>query len=657
MKNKLVVVIVLYFVLNVLVTYLVTSSVFNPNIVNFNTTLLDTIFSTIGNLAILLLLYILGSIFIKRSKSLCRYLIVITFSLNLFLLVLGYFTRNFKTMMSFYNLTLFRNPNAGFAYQIVIDGLTEVVSSIQILCFIPFVLLLISYLILRKNLLDKTNNRFIVKIILLLISLFSSLSTITYFRYQINKNWPFRSEVVEYGVMTCGIYNYYFAELVIGVDYNEDYYNSIKLDEDNLALYNKDLLDNVNIINQKKYTNKNSSILEGMNLFVIQAEALANFVISYEHNGKLLMPYMNEFIKDENVFYFSNLHTVVGLGNTSDAEFAFNTGYYPTGDLTITWNAYDRLFDIQSLPKMFGDEYISDSYNPTIEGFYAHKYVHENFYGFKRFTGFETFEEKHPYQSNVGLYLHKKWVSDQAILEYALGEAMKTLEDDKNFYVFSQTISPHYPFTDLSKSYKTPKEWIDFGKIEKKFQNYLNQISYNDKILYDFMIKAKEELKDTVFIIYGDHGNSISKSSYEKLFQKKLTDIEFRKLLLEIPVIIYDPSGKINNYIDINRLDREHMQTRTLSQIDLFSTVKSMYNLTSEVTLGVDMFSNEPSFAINSKNLDIIGDGFFYTVKNGDYVLNGINYQEMINIVERIKKFKLANDINLTKKIKEEKRI
>ena len=133
---------------------------------------------------------------------------------------------------------------------------------------------------------------------------------------------------------------------------------------------------------------------------------------------------------------------------------------------------------------------------------------------------------------------------------------------------------------------------------------------------------------------------AFSKSSYEKVFQRKLTDIEFRKLLLEIPAIIYDPSGKINNYIDTNKLDRDYMLNRTLSQIDLFSTVKSMYNLSSEVTLGVDMFGSEPSFAINPKNLDIMGDGFFYTVKNGDYVLDGINYKQMIEIVERIKKFK-----------------
>ena len=78
-----------------------------------------------------------------------------------------------------------------------------------------------------------------------------------------------------------------------------------------------------------------------MNLFVIQLEAFSNYVMDFEY----ITPRLNEFIKEENVYYFSNLHSVVGLGNTSDAEMAFNTGYYPLGDLTINWAFYDNYFE------------------------------------------------------------------------------------------------------------------------------------------------------------------------------------------------------------------------------------------------------------------------------------------------------------------------
>ena len=395
----------------------------------------------------------------------------------------------------------------------------------------------------------------------------------------------------------------------------------------------------------------NSNVLDGMNLFVIQAEALQNFVIPFEYNNELLMPSLNSFIRDENVFYFNNVHTVVGLGNTSDAEFAVNTGYYPIGDLTIFWEANDKLFDIQTLPKIFGDDYISYSFNPTIEGFYSHKYVHENWLGFDLFTGFETYNFVYPYEQNKDKYLHKMWVSDEAMLDYSLDKAKDVLANDKNFYIFAQTISPHFPYADLESVYRLPHKKNSFPNVSKKFENYLNQINYNDKIITEFLLKAKEELPDTVFIIYGDHSNMLSKTEFEKLYNRKMTELEYRKFMLEIAVIIYDPSGKINDYLNTNLLDINYLTSRTLSQVDIFSTIKSLYNLEASYTLGVDMFSEESSFVIDPKALDVVTDEFIYNLKNGQYDLKDISYEQMIEIVDEIKKFKLENDSHLTKKI------
>jgi phosphoglycerol transferase MdoB-like AlkP superfamily enzyme len=343
------------------------------------------------------------------------------------------------------------------------------------------------------------------------------------------------------------------------------------------------------------------------------------------------------------------MHTAVGLGNTSDAEFVVNTGYYPLGDVTIVWEANDNPFYIQSLPKMFTEGYNSFSYNPTIEDFYAHKNVHENFYNFDQFKGYESFERKYHYDSYLDLYLHKKWVSDKAILEFALEDGKKTIEDEKNFYIFAQTITPHYPFVDL-EAYQDIKFRV--SGASKKFNNYLSQVSYIDKILYDFIKLAEKELLNTVFIIYGDHGNALPKSDYEALYGRKLTDFQYRKLLLEIPFIIYDPSGKINNYVIESDLNIEKISNRTLSQIDIFSTIKSLYNLSCDYTLGVNAFSNQKSFALDPKNLDLITDLFIYNFKNSNYNLySNIEYKKMIDIANRVKELKIANDIYLSKKI------
>ena len=167
-----------------------------------------------------------------------------------------------------------------------------------------------------------------------------------------------------------------------------------------------------------------------------------------------------------------------------------------------------------------------------------------------------------------------------------------------------------------------------------------------------FLIKAGQELENTLFIIYGDHSNTLSKKEYEKIYQRELSDLEYRKILSEVATIIYDTSGKINNYLKQNHLNKKDITSRTLSQIDLFATVVSAYNLSSEHLLGVDMFSNKKSFAIDPKGLDIVTDSFYYSLKDEKYVIyDNTNYNKMMEQVEDIKKFKLANDYYLFKQI------
>jgi phosphoglycerol transferase MdoB-like AlkP superfamily enzyme len=164
---------------------------------------------------------------------------------------------------------------------------------------------------------------------------------------------------------------------------------------------------------------------------------------------------------------------------------------------------------------------------------------------------------------------------------------------------------------------------------------------------------GKDELDNTVFLIYGDHGNTLAKKGYEEVLNRKLTDIEYRKLLLEVPFILYDPSGKMAKYLLDNNISVDY--NRVLSQIDLFQTIKCLYSLNGvEHTLGVNAFSTTKSFAIDPKTLDIITDDFFYSLKNDQYILyNDTSYEEMIERVTLIKEFKLSNDNYLTKKINE----
>jgi hypothetical protein len=85
----------------------------------------------------------------------------------------------------------------------------------------------------------------------------------------------------------------------------------------------------------------------------------------------------------------------------------------------------------------------------------------------------------------------------------------------------------------------------------------------------------------------------------------------------------------------------------------LIESIKGIsFSLERENHLGINIFSNDKSFVVEPKGLDIITDDFFYSMKNAQYkIYSDISYLEMINEVSKISEFKLANDIYLTKKI------
>ena len=66
---------------------------------------------------------------------------------------------------------------------------------------------------------------------------------------------------------------------------------------------------------------------EGRNVFIIQVEALQNFVIGTSYEGQEIMPNLNAMIANDTI-YFNNYSYQIGGGNTSDAEFAVNNSLF-----------------------------------------------------------------------------------------------------------------------------------------------------------------------------------------------------------------------------------------------------------------------------------------------------------------------------------------
>ncbi|MDE7384457.1 MAG: hypothetical protein K2M84_01730, partial [Anaeroplasmataceae bacterium] len=380
---------------NIFNTYFLTVSGFNQYIIPFNHTFLSEVCSIIGNFAVLGIFYLIGILILKKPKRITIYLMIVTFILNVAIIGLQYYMKSYKLAFSVFNFSLMKSPTGGFGGKVFLDWIYELFLYYRILTLIPFIVILVLFIVFRKHFED-------IKIQITFRKIFCSFAvllgccfgTYGYYQYSLEKNWGFSTDYAQYGCQYAGAYNYYMSELLFRVD-NRAIDKDANVTEEfkELSEYNKNKESYVNAIDHKTYSNKDkqTGILEGKNIFVIQMESTMAFCYENTFNDIEITPFFNRLFKDSNCFYFNNVYTTVGIGNTSDAEFAFFTGMYPTGDMTVAWefDAYD--FQMPVLGEHFKD-YLSYSYNPTNESFYNHNNLHEQLYKVTDFRGLETYE-------------------------------------------------------------------------------------------------------------------------------------------------------------------------------------------------------------------------------------------------------------------------
>ncbi|MDE7162016.1 MAG: LTA synthase family protein, partial [Anaeroplasmataceae bacterium] len=621
----------------------------NRYIIPFNHTFSSEVCSILGNFAILSILYIIGILIFRKQKRISIYLICVSFVLNVAVIALQYYTKSYKIAFSIFNFSLMKSPTGGFGGSVFADWVYELFMYYRILTLLPFIVLLVMTIVFRKSFGDfKIQITFQKVFCSLSLLIGCCLGTYAYYQYSLSKNWGYSSDYAQYGCQYAGTYNYYISEFIFHVDNRPiDKEADVNEESKNLDAYNKNKSSYVNAIDKKTYSNqdKQTGILKGKNIFVIQMESTMSFCYEAEYNGIEVTPYFNELFKDPNCFYFNNVYTTVGIGNTSDAEFAFFTGMYPTGDMTIAWDFDQYDFQMTTLGDHLKNEYLSYSYNPTNESFYNHNNLHEQLYKMTDFRGLETFITEFPKKENSEKYLNDfHWIRDSYILRWAANTAQEANKKGKKAFSFVETITPHNPFEDMSDDYDGYVKY-DFGINSTYYQltNYMNQVRYNDQMLYEFLMEATNPnspyyLEDTVFLLYGDHGNALYKNSYDSLFKRTLSDLEYRKLLLNIPVILYDPSGSIAESLEGS--DINHILSQTKSNTDMYRTLINMLGIETESPyFGVNMFSGEPTYSYDPKNFDIITDEFMYSKKNDIWVGN---YNE--KLVEHILDFRKKQD-------------
>jgi len=231
-------------------------------------------------------------------------------------------------------------------------------------------------------------------------------------------------------------------------------------------------------------------IAEGRNVFIIQVEALQNFVIGASYEGQVLTPNLNALIENDTL-YFNNYYYQIGGGNTADAEFSVNNSLFAPEAEAAYFKYTDK--DFYGLPKLLKDFGYTGSY--VFHGYVGDFWNRETAYvgqGFDDFTSLEDFEETEMFP--LGL-------SDCEFFRQSL-DIIKTYEEP--FYAFMITVSSHYPYALPLEVRGIEEKEEDVGTL---FGLYIQSVNYADRAIGEFIEGLKEAglYENSVFIIYGDH--------------------------------------------------------------------------------------------------------------------------------------------------------
>lgn len=275
-------------------------------------------------------------------------------------------------------------------------------------------------------------------------------------------------------------------------------------------------------------------IAKGKNVLVIQLEAFQNFVINASYNGQELTPNLNRLLGEDSI-YFDNYYSIIGKGNTADAEFATLNSIYPVIDgesyRLYTDNTYD------GLPWQLKEEgYTTYGFHGNTASFWNRQAAYpyqgiDNFYSIERLDDTDI----------VGL-----GISDQSMFRQMV-DVLK--EEQGNFFSFCVSLTSHHP-------YELPEELqklnIREEDQESKFANYLQAVHYTDAAIGELIAELKEAgiYENTVIAFYGDHHGLNCTMDDNDIYVGNYLGKEYGfEEMLKVPCIIHIPGSGVTKTV------------------------------------------------------------------------------------------------------------
>lgn len=445
---------------------------------------------------------------------------------------------------------------------------------------------------------------------------------------------PFRSAYSE-NVSKREFFSFHVQDIVKSVMVNEE-----------LDIQNVDIVSEINNRNQK-YTDlktlekgKYWGIGKGKNLIVIQLESFQDFVVNRTYNGEELTPNLNALIKDSSM-YFPNYFEQVGMGNTSDAEFATQNGMFPT----VYGQSYSLYQNntFKGLPWQMRDNgYTSLVFHGYKPDFWGRDKAYPN-QGWERFYSEKDYTVTEP----IGFGLNDFEFFEQNI------EVLK--KQDKPTYSFMISLSNHHPYL-MPATHQVIQPLPEHkGTL---FGNYVNSVRYTDAAIGHLIDGLKQNglYDNTVIAIYGDHHGLVSSDEESDKIMTEVLGKPYRlDEMLNVPLLIHVPHSGIS---DVNEIIG--------SQIDFMPTIMNIMgiqnknymifgkdlNNTEENLAGFQIYAPFASFINDKYILEMSNDYVFdnakaYDRKTGEPVDINLCFSTYKMIIEEWKKSKYILDNNL----------
>ncbi|NLB84916.1 MAG: sulfatase-like hydrolase/transferase [Acholeplasmataceae bacterium] len=505
----------------------------------------------------------------------------------------------------------------------------------------------------------------------------TSLFSFVFSNYQSHQVWPIKSESDQFGVQTAGVYNYYFYEI-----FSFQIPNKIKkpnlrpLEDYEYLNKNKHSYQNIfgenhsNVLLESdassatinpKIANPNQTIngiLKDKNIILVQLETFNHFLLdeSGPYLDETFMPYLKELLSKS--FYLSNFYTNVGIGHSSDAEFASQTGLLPEGSITLFWDFETNEYTFISLAEALNN-YYSASLHADDKTFYNRINIYDKLFSFDElYYYFDDATDKNPYNvinafpnSLDKTNPNSPWLSEKSLFEWTKSLAIQSLNKDENFYLFPITVHPHTPFkydpyedepiftsANLPNVDSTTLKMLNFGRF------------YDDIIRY--LVELTNSLSDTVLIAYADHGTGFSLNDVKTLLGDfSLSDLEIWNEINKTFAFIYYPDpdepNNPNNPYQIKESLIKGKQPLVRSQIDIYRTILELTAANQEIFYyGTNLLSDEHTFSYHAKTNMVTTDNMIISLKKYLSLDRQINQQSVYFFDNYLSKTELDNYVD-----------